>query len=39
MRRIIIGASREIEYDIRNDFSRACSRCRSDTTRRGVLAT
>ena len=34
MRRIIIGASRDIEYDMRNDFFAHLSSCRSATSRR-----
>ena len=39
MRRIIIGASRHVEYDLRNDFFwRRCSGSRCRTTRRTAPA-
>ena len=40
MRRIIIGASRDIEYDIRNDFfARLQQHAARRTTRRAAPAT
>jgi len=39
MRQIIIGASRDIEYDFANDFFKTLQACRSRTSTRGGPAT